>query len=202
MSWAASCTTSASARTWSWCARRHAERDAAASGAPPACRSSNAPVENLHRSARSLFGESAICPRHTDCSPFQPATGKYVPCELRAYISPRDDLRALPGPAPRLRCARVRATPKDTTRSFLPMSTKGPMRPFLLAELLRRFRDKPHVGQHRHGLCVQPRPRRTYSQGKCPPGTSVLRGKQLCETRGGTYFDGGDYREVPAVRAR
>jgi hypothetical protein len=26
--------------------------------------------------------------------------------------------------------------------------------------------------------------------------------KQLCETRGGTYFEGGDYCEVPAVRSR
>jgi hypothetical protein len=42
----------------------------------------------------------------------------------------------------------------------------------------------------------------TYTPGKCTPATSALSGKALCESRGGTYFEGGDYCEVPAVRSR
>jgi len=42
----------------------------------------------------------------------------------------------------------------------------------------------------------------TYTPGTCTPATSALSAKALCDSRGDTYFEGGDYCDVPPVRSR
>ena len=50
---------------------------------------------------------------------------------------------------------------------------------------------------HEHALCKDAGG--TYTDGTCHASDNIRTAQQLCEARGGVYFDGGDYCEVSAI---
>jgi hypothetical protein len=40
----------------------------------------------------------------------------------------------------------------------------------------------------------------TYSDGTCEPAGDIRTAQQMCDAHNGTYFEGGDYCEVAAIR--